>query len=94
MAILAMKCLKDRSGPVDPLVAGISTRQIAYVKGKQDKDGGFDDLVSTSIAVQVKMQFQATFFVYDTGLADSNSVKFQTLSYIGGECSRNSKSAD
>ncbi|XP_032788923.2 cobalamin binding intrinsic factor [Daphnia magna] len=52
MAILAMKCLKDRSGPVDPLVAGISTRQIAYVKGKQEKDGGFDDLISTSIAVQ------------------------------------------
>lgn len=62
MAILAMKCLKDRSGPVDPLVAGISTRQIAYVKGKQEKDGGFDDLISTSIAVQVKMQFHRNYF--------------------------------
>ncbi|XP_046450796.1 cobalamin binding intrinsic factor-like [Daphnia pulex] len=52
MAILAMKCLRDRPGPVDQLVQGISTRQIAYVKGKQDKDGGFDDLISTSLAVQ------------------------------------------
>lgn len=53
MAILAMKCLKDRAGPVDSLVQGISTRQIAYVKGKQDKDGGFDDLVATAMAIQV-----------------------------------------
>lgn len=53
MAILAMKCLRERPGPVDQLVNGITTRQIAYVKGKQDKDGGFDDLVATALAVQV-----------------------------------------
>lgn len=53
MAVLAMKCLRDRPGPVDQLVQGISTRQIAYVKGKQDQDGGFDDLISTCLAVQV-----------------------------------------
>jgi hypothetical protein len=53
MAVLAMKCLRDRPGPVDQLVQGINTRQIAYVKGKQDQDGGFDDLISTSLAIQV-----------------------------------------
>lgn len=56
MAILAMKCLRERPGPVDQLVSGINTRQIAYVKGKQGKDGGFDDLVSTAMAVQVLQQ--------------------------------------
>jgi hypothetical protein len=60
MAILAMKCLRDRPGPVDQLVQGISTRQIAYVKGKQDKDGGFDDLISTSLAVQVRDSAKST----------------------------------
>lgn len=48
-----MKCLKERPGPVDQLVAGINTRQIAYVKGKQDDDGGFGDLFSTNLAIQV-----------------------------------------
>lgn len=55
MAILAMKCLRDRPGPVEQLVQGISTRQIAYVKGKQEKDGGFGDLIATAIAVQVTL---------------------------------------
>lgn len=56
MAILAMKCVKDRPAtgtPVDALVQGIMTRQIAYVKGKQEKDGGFGDLFATTLAVQV-----------------------------------------
>lgn len=50
-----MKCLKERPGPVDQLVSGINTRQIAYVKGKQDADGGFGDLFSTNLAVQVTL---------------------------------------
>lgn len=76
MTILAMKCLRDRPGPVDQLVQGISTRQIAYVKGKQDKDGGFDDLISTSLAVQVhdstKSTFNHTFCSHFYNLIHSN----------------------
>lgn len=53
LAILAMKCLRDRPGPADPLVQGIMIRQIAYVKGKQEADGGFGNLFSTTLAVQV-----------------------------------------
>ena len=51
-----MKCLQDRSAkspnPSDSLVQGIMTRQIAYVKGKQQPDGGFGDLFATNLAVQ------------------------------------------
>lgn len=61
MAILAMKCLRERPGPIDQLVNGITTRQIAYVKGKQDKDGGFDDMVATALAVQVTLSGKLSF---------------------------------
>jgi len=52
LAILTMKCLRDRPGQVDPLVQGINTRQIAYVKDKQQTDGGFGNLFATVLAVQ------------------------------------------
>lgn len=52
LAILAMKCLRDRPGTVDPLVQGITTRQIAYIKDKQQEDGGFGNLFATTLVVQ------------------------------------------
>ena len=79
MAILAMKCLRDRPGPVDSLVQGISTRQIAYVKGKQDKDGGFDDMVATVMAVQVYFFINScSVFLY-----------INLLLHVGGKCRGN-----
>ena len=35
------------------LINGIKTRQIAYLKGKQNDDGGFGTTVATTLAIEV-----------------------------------------
>jgi hypothetical protein len=51
LAIVAMKCFREQR-PTESLIQGINTRQIAYVKDKQDQDGGFGNLFATTLAVQ------------------------------------------
>ena len=58
IAIIAMKCIKQQM-PNEQLVQGITTRQIAYIKGKQGKDGGFGNLVGSALATQVICLFKA-----------------------------------
>lgn len=54
LAIVAMKCLKEQQ-PNEPLIDGINTRQTAYVKGKQETNGGFGNLVASALATQVNL---------------------------------------
>ena len=49
-----MKCLRSQM-PNEPLVQGITTRQAAYVKGKQVADGGLGNFVGTALATQVSL---------------------------------------
>ncbi|XP_065570534.1 uncharacterized protein LOC136033646 [Artemia franciscana] len=51
LTILAMQCIKAQQ-PDNKLINGINTRQIAYLKGKQNDDGGFGTTVATTLAIE------------------------------------------
>ena len=51
LSLLTMKCLQTQY-PDEQTVKGIVTRQSAYIQGKQDKDGGFDNVFTTTAVLQ------------------------------------------